>query len=366
MDMTRIKLRYLTSDRSDGVTRYYVRTTGHPKIRVYGQPGSADFMAGYHKALEKIGKPDEASRKRSPGSLDAAIMAYYASAAFVLLSGDRKKKLRSILGSIARDAGDRRIAHVTYADLVLSRDKRAAKPAAADHFVKAIRAVFKHALDIGLITTNPARDLKQLRVRTEGHHVATLSDIGKFFECHQPGSAAHLAACLLLFTAARPCDAIQIGRQHIQSGRIVFRPSKTAKSSAVEVNMRIAGPLAAAIEESGPRMTLLVTESGEPFASAKAFCNRVKKWWVQAGVTEATAYSFRKGAATIMGDDGASDLSLMAMCGWTSREQAGTYTRRTDRARLADAAISALERGVSGTQIVPPPEPIVLVRRKTK
>lgn len=366
MDMTRIKLKYLTADRSDGITRYYVRTAGHPKIRVYGRPGSADFMAGYHKALALIGKADDSSRKRAPGSLDAAIMAYYASAAFVLLSPDRKKKLRSILGAIARDAGDRSIKGITYADLILSRDKRAAKPAAADHFVKAIRAVFKHALDIGLITSNPARDLKQLRVRTDGHHVAALSDIGKFFERHQPGSAAHLAACLLLFTAARPCDAIQIGRQHIQAGRIVFKPSKTAKSSAVEVNMRIAEPLAAAIEAAGPRMTLLVTESGEPFASAKAFCNRVKKWWVQAGVPEATAYSFRKGAATIMGDDGASDLSLMAMCGWTSREQAGTYTRRTDRARLADAAISALERGVSGTQIVPLSDAIVPERKKAQ
>ncbi len=130
-------------------------------------------MASYHAALRKVGKADTIKREAKSGSLDSAIMAYYASASFTLLSPDRKKKVRSILGKVSGDSGDRSIRAITYADLVLSRDLRADKPAAADHFVKAIRAVFRHALDIGLIKTNPARDLKQLRVRTEGHHVAT-------------------------------------------------------------------------------------------------------------------------------------------------------------------------------------------------
>lgn len=354
MDMTVIKLPWMTSDRSEGVTRFYVRVKGHPKQRVYGKPGTADFMASYHAALRKVGKAETIRREAKSGSLDSAIMAYYASASFALLSEDRKKKVRSILGAVSRDSGERSMRSITYADLVLSRDRRAAKPAAADHFVKAIRAVFRHALEIGLIKTNPARDLKQLRVRTEGHHVATLDELGKFFQRHPPGTAAHLAGSLLLFTTARPCDAILIGAQHIQNGRIIFRPSKTAKSSAVEVNVRIAAPLQAAIESAGARMTLLLTEAGEPFASPKAFCNRMKKWLVQAGLPHASAYSFRKSAATIAGDEEASDLALMALCGWTTREQAGVYTRRSNRARLADAAVSALERGISGTGIVPP------------
>ena len=49
--MTEIKLRRLTIDRSENITRYYVRIPGRPKARIMGEPGSEEFMVAYRAAI---------------------------------------------------------------------------------------------------------------------------------------------------------------------------------------------------------------------------------------------------------------------------------------------------------------------------
>jgi hypothetical protein len=55
--MTEIRLKWLTKDRSEGLDRYYVRLPGKRKVRIYGVPGSAEFMANYYRALEDHAAP---------------------------------------------------------------------------------------------------------------------------------------------------------------------------------------------------------------------------------------------------------------------------------------------------------------------
>lgn len=346
--MASIRLKFVTIDRSEGVTRYYFRVPGTRKIRLPGTPGSLEFMAAYQDAMKQAGKrPATAMPPAGSGTLGSAINAYFRSAAFAMLSPLRKKRVRSILETVQTESGSTAMRQITRGVLIKSRDRRADKPGAANEFVKAIRAVFKHALDIEMISANPARELSLIRYKTSGFHTWTQEEITTFVKTHKPGSKAHLALCIFAFTGCRPGDAPRLGRQHVRDGRIVFTPSKTAKSSGIEVNVKIMPPLQRAIDGVGGRMTFLETDHGVPHASGKAFQKKFKKWCVEAGLPHCTAHGVRKGVASISAEEGSSDAALMSLFGWTDREQAGVYTRAASRARMADAAVEGISRAIA-------------------
>ncbi|MBY5739949.1 hypothetical protein [Rhizobium leguminosarum] len=62
-------------------------------------------------------------------------------------------------------------------------------------------------------------------------------------------------------------------------------------------------------------MTYLVTEFGKPF-SIKGLGNRISDWFRQAGLGHLTAHSVRKGLATDVAHNEATDSMLEAMFGW--------------------------------------------------
>ncbi|WP_080685802.1 tyrosine-type recombinase/integrase [Rhizobium leguminosarum] len=62
-------------------------------------------------------------------------------------------------------------------------------------------------------------------------------------------------------------------------------------------------------------MNYLVTEFGKPF-SIKGLGNRISDWFRQAGLGHLTAHSVRKGLATDVAHNEATDSMLEAMFGW--------------------------------------------------
>lgn len=365
--MAKIDLPNVTIDRSECVTRYYVRVPGKPKHRIKGAPGSAAFMASYHEGRRKLGLDEHraGSMPRS-GTLGSIIVAYFASAAFKMMSKDRCRRIRNLLLQVQKENGAAPLSQITTGVLIQSRDRRSEKPAAANEFVKAIRGVYKNAALVGLISQNPALGLHKLKYVEKGYHTWSLDEIATFVRCHKPGSTAHLALCILAFTGCRPGDARLMGRQHVRGERIVFKPSKTLKSTGLEVNVKIVAPLAAALAPVAERMIFLHSEWDRPFASAKAFENKVKKWCVEAGLPHCSAHGIRKGVASLSAEEGTADMQMMSLFGWSDRKQAGTYTMRASRARMADAAVDAIERSISETGIVPPAASAVPPRRKAE
>lgn len=365
--MAKIDLPNVTIDRSECVTRYYVRVPGKPKHRIKGAPGSAAFMASYHEGRRKLGLDEHhASSAPKSGTLGSIIVAYFASAAFKMMSKDRCRRIRNLLLNVQKESGEIALSQITTGVLIQSRDRRSEKPAAANEFVKAIRAVYKNAAAIGLIGQNPALGLHKLKYVEIGYHTWSLEEIATFIRHHKPGSTAHLALCLLAFTGCRPGDARLLGRQHVRGERIVFKPSKTAKSTGMEVNVKIVAPLAEALLPVAERMIFLHSEWDRPFASAKAFESRMKKWCVEASLSHCSAHGVRKGVASLSAEEGTADMQLMSLFGWSDRKQAGTYTMRASRARMADAAVDAIERSISGRGIVPPDVSIVPPTRKVE
>ncbi len=89
----------------------------------------------------------------------------------------------------------------------LLRDKKADFPEAANAGVKALRQVFKWAVDAGRADHNPVRDVPCLRPNNpEGFHTWTVEEVYRFEARHPIGTKARLALALFLYTGVRRCD----------------------------------------------------------------------------------------------------------------------------------------------------------------
>lgn len=140
---------------------------------------------------------------------------------------------------------------------------------------------------------------------------------------------------LLLYTGSRRGDVVLLGRQHIRDGWIEFRHGKTR----AEVDLPILPQLQAVLDATHlGQMTFLVSSFGKPF-TANGFGNVMRQWCDQAGLPHCSSHGLRKAGATIAAENGASDLQLMAIFGWTRAEMATLYTRRANRRKLSQDAM---------------------------
>src|SRR5207248_8535405 len=115
--------------------------------------------------------------RTKPGTVNAAIVAYYGSVAFINLAAETQRTRRNILETFRRDHGEKRVAllqvrHI--ADMVAA--KAAKTPAAAQGFLKTIRALTQFCLGIGMIDFDPAAAVKSVKLRSGGIYTWTEAD----------------------------------------------------------------------------------------------------------------------------------------------------------------------------------------------
>jgi integrase/recombinase XerD len=101
-------------------------------------------------------------------------------------------------------------------------------------------------------------------------------------------------------------------------------------------------------------LTFLVTEYGQPFASAPAFGNKFADWCKAAGLKPVKcedgrprnyrAHGLRKAALRILAHAGATGVELMSVSGHSSLDQLQEYLNEVDQERSADAAMMKLTR----------------------
>lgn len=325
-----------------GKTVWYFRRGDGQRIRLHGEYGSAEWNADYEAALSGQKRPEPA--RSQAGTLRWLVERYYDSMAFAALRPATQKQRRSLLNGMVATGGDLHFRSITTADIIAGMDRRKATPAQAVSFVKANRGLYKWAMKATHVDHDPTAGVSAADPKTDGHIPWTEDDLDKYRKRHAPGSMARLALDILLFVGMRAGDAILFGRQHVRGDIIDYRSQKTG----VEVVAPLLEPLAKSIEAAGAkdRLTFLVTEFGTPFSSVNSFGNWFRKRCREAGVTK-TAHGIRKGSATIAAENGATDRELMALYGWETEKQAGVYTRKADRARLAKQAAEKLKAGTS-------------------
>lgn len=91
---------------------------------------------------------------------------------------------------------------------------------------------------------------------------------------------------LALNVSARRHDCHVLGRQHLKSGRLVWSPHKTQRSTGKQLSIKASREFLAALKamQKNDCLTFLTTDYGRPFKSAAALGNKMADWCRAAGL----------------------------------------------------------------------------------
>lgn len=344
--------------------RLYFRAPGRSKVRLREEPGSKAFEEEVECArlgvpyIKPGAQPAKVSRKASEGTFEW-LLEQYKSRAMSSVSTKVWRASVVVLEEVcnSKHKGSRR-GDLPFRGMALRhamqiRDELRQTPGARNHVVRSLSALFSWAILSGLAETNPTNGIKKL-YSGDGFHTWTPEEFRKFEKRHPLGTQARLAFSLAAYTGLRISDVAIIGKQHIKDGWLVLRLAKTTRSSRVTVELPVLPELQRAID-AGPcgDMTFLVSQRKAPFSKVR-LTTLMRQWCDEAGLPNCTMHGIRKAAATVAAENGATDDELMAIFGWTTKQQTTLYTRNASRRKLAGNAIEKIIRNEEGTEIVPP------------
>jgi integrase len=340
--MTRLRLRHVNAfsnrHRKSGRVRYYFRRGGHKAIPLPGLPGSEEFMAAYQAALASTSKQtiEIGASRTVPGTLNAAIAAFYRSRRFLRNKQITQQTDRNILEALRSKHGDKRIVMLERRHIESLLAEKADTRSAQRNLLRVLRVLLDFAVSEKLRRDNPALGIKLDPVRTQGFHSWTEAELQKFEQHHPLGTKAHLALALLLYTAQRRSDVVRLGPSMIvtKDGEpcLVFTQSKTG----TEMEIPIAQPLADAIAAT-PMIgvkTYLVTEFGSPFTAA-GFGNWFRARCNEAGLLHCSAHGLRKAFLRRMAEAGWSEDYIASISGHKDTREIRTYVQAANKARMA-------------------------------
>jgi integrase len=330
------RLRYVQGwvDR-DGRVHHYFRRAGFPRIRLPGVVGSAGFMAAYQQALGSAPEPVGATRNK-PGSVSAAIASYYAAPGFKALAPTSQVVRKAVLEAFRREHGEKQIAAMPRKFIAAMFD--AMTPTAARNWFKAIRALVRHGIDLGMLKDDPMLGIRLRPIKGDGFHTWTEDEIAQFERHHPVGSRERLAFALGLYSGQRRSDVIRMGRQHIRDGVLRVRQQKTGAVLAIPLHPNLRAVLDAT---PGDRLTFLTTlRGGKPFEPTS-----LTQWFAKAcrdaGLSsDCTFHGLRKAACRRLAEAGCTVHEIAAVSGHKTLQEIERYTKAADQARLAQAAMA--------------------------
>jgi len=332
-----------------GKPRFYFRRPGFKQFPLSGLAWSPKFMTAYEEAL--TGQPVLIGSERvKPGTIRALAISYYNSVAFRSMKPSTQSVYRNIIDRFCQETdkeghehGDKRAATLQREHVVKLMAARAQKPDSANGLRKAVRAMMKHAVEIGLRADDPTRDVRAIRVKSEGFHSWTDAEIAQFENRHPIGSRARLALALLLYTGQRRSDVVRMGRQHIRDAVLHIRQQKTGAELAIPVHPDLVAIVA---ETPADHLTFLTTQFGQSFKAA-GFGNWFREQCDVAGLKHCSAHGLRKAAARRLAEAGCTEHEIAAITGHASLREVARYTKAVDQKRLAAAAMEKVKARTS-------------------
>jgi integrase len=330
--MARLRLKYVQSFGG----YHYFRRRGSPRIPLPGIVGSAEFMEAYQQALTAAPLAIGASRSK-PGSVAAAVAAYFLSPQFTELALGTQAARRAILQNFRNEHGELPIAAMPSKFIAVALNKK--KPHAARNWMKALRSLCQFAIAVEMIVADPTRDIKLPKAKTKSRRAWDDAEIKAYERTHPIGSMARLALALGLYTVQRAGDVIRLGRQHVRKGKegpeLKFRQSKTG----VELTLPILPELQAVLDATpSGHMTFLVTDIGRQWRNTY-FSDRFRQWCNEAGLPrECTFHGLRATGCTVLADAGCSVHEIAAWSGHMTLKEVERYTRGANQRRLAASA----------------------------
>ncbi|MGF6859650.1 integrase [Rhodobacteraceae bacterium MBR-64] len=303
-----------------------------------GPYGSVDFRAAYDAAVS--GAKGPTVRDGQPyGTLGWVIEQYFRSLRYRNLSVSRKRSIRGELEWLRREAGDLPIAlfKVPHVEALMSRKTG---PTAANTVKKNLSMLFNYAMknELGSVTGNPAKLADRAKENPDGYHTWTEAELGRFLAVYGPGTKARLVALLAVNTGMSRQDLTRVGWQNVSGNRITYRRGKTG----VMADLPIMEDLAAELRNIPTDRLLFITHGArnvpyKPETLGNWFRDRCKKASVPGSL-----HGLRKAGATRLADAGATPDEIRAFLAHETNAQGATYTKKADRARLADSGMAKI------------------------
>lgn len=346
MKRTKFPLATAYQDRH-GRTRWRYRSKGFSR-ELGTDFGSDEFKRRYAEAEAEFRgqrKFGAGVARTVPGSLSDLVASFYKSPMWRGLSESTKRTYRGPIEKLRAKHGTKRIAALERKHIMAILSEKADTPAAANNLRKRLMQLLDHAIDLEWIKANPAKLVKAYRIAGEGFHAWDEGEIARFFEVHEPGTLAHRAVTLMLYTGAARVDAVALGPWNIKrtdkGNRIEYRRQKTIKSNGVLVSIPIHPDLAEVLSGLPDDRPFLATAYGKA-RSPDGLGNAMRKWCDVAGLTACSSHGLRKACARRLAEAGASAHEIMAVTGHKTLAEVQRYTESAMREGLADSAHSKL------------------------
>jgi integrase len=307
-------------------------------------PSANGYRDAYKRALDGLPQPKAPSPARTVNDL---LPRFYQSVGFKKGSAGWQTTRRQVLEAFREEYGNDPVAAFRTKDidkiLALKMEKRkvgkrwVGGTAAAERLSEQLELLFKFAVRLEWIETNPVLDAEEVEHKGKGFHEWSEEEIERFRGFWALGTKPRLALELVLWTGKRRSDAHRAAPP--KNGGIAFTAKKTGK----EQYLPVAPQLQAAIDEM-PAVgltTLLVTEYGKPF-TVGGFGNWFKDKCVKAALPHCSLHGLRKALARRAADQGASNQELKALGQWSGDREVATYVEGANRKRLAANALDAV------------------------
>ena len=343
----------------NGSARFYYRRPGFPRVPLPGLPWSPTFMAAYEKAAsgERL---EIAAAKTIPGSVSALAVSFYRSADFTGLGDSTKRTYRGIIERFRAEHGAKRVAHLERRHLQKIVSDRADTPAAANNMLRVIHLLMRHAIERGWRGDDPTQGVRRVRHKSAGFPTWEEEHIAAFLAHHKPGSRAHLALSLLLYTGQRRSDVVRMGRKDLRDNVLHVIQKKTGQHVHIPLHPKLAEVLNGLPETPA----FLMTAQGKPF-TAPGFTNWFRAMVVEVTVNEGgpmkralpdglSPHGLRKATCRRLAEAGCTPHEIMAISGHKSLAEVTRYTVAASRKNLAQRAIAALEPTKTETAVVKP------------
>ncbi|HHX90979.1 MAG TPA: tyrosine-type recombinase/integrase [Paracoccus sp.] len=306
--------------------------------------GSDDFKRRYAEAEAELSghrKRGVGANRTVPGSLSDLVASYYKSPVWRDLGESTKRTYRGPIEKIRSKHGDKRIAALERKHVMAILAEKADTPSAANNLRKRLAQLLDHAIALDWIKANPARLVKPYRIEGGGFHPWDDGEISRFFEVHEPGTLAHRAVTLVLYTGAARVDAVKLGPWNIKGNRLEYRRQKSIRNKGVLVSIPIHPDLAEVLDNLPDDRPFLATAYGKA-RSPDGLGNKMREWCDKAGLMICSAHGLRKACARRLAEAGASAHEIMAVTGHKTLAEVQRYTESAMREGLADEVFAKL------------------------
>ena len=218
--MARIRLPYVQEFKDQYKRRFYFRRAGCKRVPLPGLPGSEEFMEAYQAALDDALRSSSRSEQAAPCRARSTPRSSRSTRAHTFTKNKPITQAtdRNIFEAFRAKHGDKRIALMERRHIEAMIAEKAGKPSAQRNLLRALRVLLDFAVEARVRRDNPALGIKLEADQDQRLPFMDRGEAPPVRGAPPIGTKARLALALLLYTAQRRKDVVQLGPPQMRGG----------------------------------------------------------------------------------------------------------------------------------------------------